>query len=242
MSDSFEWQCPFCNRHATITNANCSIEDMTLGASNFENRRWIRAVFIRCPNERCHEYTLKIIQGYATVGGQGRTVTHQEKEWQLIPESDAKPFPEYIPEQIRADYEEACLIKEKSAKASAALSRRCLQGMVRDFHKVNKKNLAQAINALQGKIDPVVWRAIDSVRKVGNIGAHMEKDVNLIIDVTPHEAELLINLIERLMKEWYIDRYERENEMKGVIALAEKKDAARKEKKDSESVSAVDAV
>ena len=239
MSDSFEWQCPFCNRHATITNASCSIEHMTLNASNFDNRRWIQAAYIRCPNEKCHQYTLKVFSGYATDNLHGGRSIHRQKEWQLIPESNAKPFPDYIPEQIRADYEEACLIKDKSPKASATLSRRCLQGMIRDFQNIKKKNLAQAINALQGKIDSVVWKAIDSVRKVGNIGAHMEKDVNLIVEVSPREAELLINLIERLMKEWYIDRHEREKEMKAVIELAEKKDVARKGKKESESVEPV---
>ena len=55
------------------------------------------------------------------------------KRWRLIPESDAKVFPDYIPQQIREDYVEASKIKELSPKASATLSRRCLQGMIRDF-------------------------------------------------------------------------------------------------------------
>ncbi|MCP1830281.1 hypothetical protein ACVIHH_005106 [Bradyrhizobium sp. USDA 4518] len=33
--------------------------------------------------------------------------------------------------------------------------------------------------------------AIDAVRIVGNIGAHMEKDVNLIVDIEPGEAQML---------------------------------------------------
>lgn len=242
MDDSFDWQCPFCNRHATITGANCSIQDMRLSASNFDNRRWVRAVYIRCPNESCHQYTLEVCEGFVEdLGGVSSKIKlHQKHRWQLIPESSAKPFSDYIPEQIRADYREACLIKDKSPKASATLSRRCLQGMIRDFQNIKKKNLSQAINALQGKIDAVVWKAIDSVRKMGNIGAHMEKNVNLIIDVSPREAELLINLIERLMKEWYIDRHEREKEMNAVIELAEKKDAVRKSKKEAEQATAVE--
>ena len=32
-----------------------------------------------------------------------------------------------------------------------------------------------------------MWQAIDAVRSIGNIGAHMEKDINLIVDVDPEE-------------------------------------------------------
>jgi len=39
-------------------------------------------------------------------------------------------------------------------------------------------------------VDPLTWEAIDAVRKLGNIGAHMEKDINVIVDVDPEEAEL----------------------------------------------------
>jgi hypothetical protein len=48
--------------------------------------------------------------------------------------------------------------------------------------------------------------AIDHMRKIGNIGAHMEKDINLIIEIGEGEAEELIRLIELLFEEWYIAR------------------------------------
>lgn len=50
---------------------------------------------------------------------------------------------------------------------------------------------------------------INLIRNAGNIGAHMEKDVNLVIDIAPDEARLLIELLEALIKEWYIERHER---------------------------------
>ena len=83
--------------------------------------------------------------------------------------------------------------------------------MIRDFWHIKKKNLKLEIDALKVKVEAPIWKAIDSVRAMGNIGAHMEKDINLIIDVEPKEAELLIGLIEILLKEWYIVRHEREN-------------------------------
>ncbi len=121
------------------------------------------------------------------------------------------------------DYKEACLIVNDSPKASATLSRRCLQGIVRDFWKITKPKLFDAIKELEVKIDPSTWRAIDGVRSVGNIGAHMEKDIDLIVDVDPEEAKTLIGLIEFLLKDWYVLRHDREEHMQKVIDLAKQK-------------------
>jgi hypothetical protein len=121
------------------------------------------------------------------------------------------------------DYKEACLIVNDSPKASATLSRRCLQGIIRDFWKISRPKLFDAIKELEVKIDPSTWRAIDGVRSVGNIGAHMETDINLIVDVDPEEAKKLIVLIEFLLKDWYVARHDREEHMQKVIDLAKLK-------------------
>ena len=65
--------------------------------------------------------------------------------------------------------------------------------------------------------------AIDAVRKVGNIGAHMEKDINLIVDVDPNEAQALIELIEMLFQEWYVARQTRNERLAKVTAIAQEK-------------------
>ncbi|WP_413191475.1 DUF4145 domain-containing protein [Pararobbsia alpina] len=142
------------------------------------------------------------------------------ESWSMRPQSSAKPFPDYVPKPIIQDYEEACAIASLSPKASATLSRRCLQGVIRDFWGIQKSRLVDEIEALKEKIDPTTWQAIDSVRKIGNIGAHMERDINLIVDVDQNEAELLIKLIEVLIQEWYVHRYERQQHMEKVIAAA----------------------
>jgi len=51
--------------------------------------------------------------------------------------------------------------------------------------------------------------AIDVVRKVGSIGAQMEADINVMVDVDPNEAQVLIELVETLFAEWYIARHNR---------------------------------
>ena len=69
----------------------------------------------------------------------------------------------------------------------------------------------------------MIWQAIDAVRSIGNIGAHMEKDTNLIIEVEPQEASALIGLIEMLLKDWYIDRHEKEKQLQEIVGMSKTK-------------------
>ena len=55
----------------------------------------------------------------------------------------------------------------------------------------------------------------------------MESDVNLIIDIDPNEAQSLISLIELLMKEWYINREERNRLFESIINTNAAKQAQR---------------
>lgn len=128
---------------------------------------------------------------------------------------------------------EACRIRELSPKASATLSRRCLQGMIRDFCGIKKGRLIDEINELKRRVDEDrapkgvsddSVEAVDAVRKIGNIGAHMEKDINLIIDVDPEEAQVLVELIETLFDEWYVEREKRKNRFAKIGAIAAAKD------------------
>lgn len=133
------------------------------------------------------------------------------------------PMPDYVPEAIRDDYTEACVIRDGSPKASATLCRRALQGMIRNFWGITERTLKLEIDALQDKVESQTWEAIDAVREVGNIGAHTEKDVNVIIDVEPHEADQLIWLVETLISDWYINKHEREQHLTELKALADQK-------------------
>jgi hypothetical protein len=174
-------------------------------------------------------FTLRIAMHEAQfeVGRLDSVADKPTETWNLIPPSSAKVFPEYVPKPIREDYVEACKIRDLSAKASATLSRRCLQGMIRDFWGIAKDRLIDEIEALEDKVAADTWEAIDSVRKIGNIGAHMEKDINVIVDVEPNEAQKLIELIELLVKDWYIGRHERAERLKKIVGIGQVKTAAK---------------
>ena len=146
----------------------------------------------------------------------------------IVPASTARNFPDYIQKQIRNDYTEAYDIQHLSPKASATLARRCLQGMIRDFFQVKPGNLNDEINQIQDKTDPSVWKVIHSVRQIGNIGAHMEQDINKIVDIDPDEASKLIKLIEFLLEKWYINRHDVETLFNEINAINDEKQNERK--------------
>lgn len=227
---AFSWTCPYCDRPTTV--GDNDYQNFADGFSwlaedaHSEIDGWTIQV-IRCPNPACKKLTITASLCHVVREPRGRTykpVAHHR----LLPRGTAKRFPDYIPAAIRSDYEEAVLIRDLSPKASATLARRCLQGMIRDFWNVEgKRDLYQEIEAIKHRVDPSTWRAIDAVRSVGNIGAHMERDVGLIVDVDPGEAERLILLLETLLKEWYVHRHERDLQMKAVEELAKSKQAQR---------------
>lgn len=176
------------------------------------NPELIEIIFFKCPH--CEQFSIKI-NGF---GEQTKGLSTF-----IRPSSPAKKFPEYIPQFIRDDYEEACAIAHLSPKASATLSRRCLQNMIRDFWGISKKRLVDEISELQTKVPAAQWKVIDSLRRIGNIGAHPEADVNLIIDINPEDAQKLLKVIELLLNQWYIERHEQESLYEDISKLDEAK-------------------
>ena len=224
MSD-FNWTCPHCERAVTISEGRMIRRDNTLYIDNADGRRTLSTIFIVCPNPECRRFTLSAILFKSTtnlVSGD-EEIGKQLQSWSLIPLSKAKTFPAYVPQAVLDDYREACLIQDLSPKASATLSRRCLQGILRDFWAVTPGRLVDEIEQIKNKVDPLTWDAIEAVRTIGNIGAHMEKDINVIVDVDPNEAELLVGLVETLIREWYVAREERKKRMGAIVAAASTK-------------------
>lgn len=230
MAETYSWTCPFCNRPTTVTPDDYQNFSSTLFLDNADGRKIIIGRFIVCPNTECKRLNLTLTIFEAKLINHETKATELLQKISLIPASKAKPFPSYVPAPIIKDYEEASLILEGSPKASATLARRCLQGMIRNFWDIKKPEkhkgpwrLKEEIESIKDKVEPDTWAAIDSVRKIGNIGAHMEEDINVIVDVDPEEAEKLLWLIEVLIKDWYINRYERQTRLKEIKAVADGK-------------------
>lgn len=214
--------CPFCG-HAQAFSFSCDSvqnghnKNCSPISKEYEESSFVIHTFY-CSNTDCQR---------ATVTAINRTTGQQID---ILPQVVMKQWPTYIPLQIRQDYEEANKIIESSPKAAATLLRRCLQGMIHDYWNVHEKNLNAEITALKDKVTPAQWKALDGLRKIGNIGAHMEKDVNLIVDIDVDEAKKLLRLIDVLLEKWYVARHDEEKLLQDITEIAEEKEKKRKEK------------
>ncbi len=172
----------------------------------------IVATYHYCP--ACHEYSIQLAS------------TENLFSFNYPPYT-GMALPEYIPTAIRTDYSEASAILNASPKASATLARRCLQGMIRDFWNVKAGSLASEIDLIKDKIPADQYKVLNGVRRLGNIGAHMEKDVNMIVDIDPGEAQKLVRLLELLFKDWYIARHDREELYNDILTIDQDKQEQR---------------
>lgn len=222
--NSKTYTCPFCGHAQAYNNSYELIQtggvcyhfvDHSLPPVEIGTENSLDIYTLKCNNNNCKKISVTTIN------------RKDGKQKDIIPEVVLNQYPDYIPEQIRKDYEEACLIIEASPKAAATLLRRCLQGMIHDFWGIHEKNLNAEITKLKEKVTSSQWNAIDGLRKLGNIGAHMESDVNLIIDIDQDEAKKLLKLIELLLEQWYIARHNDEKLYKDITYIADEKEAKR---------------
>jgi hypothetical protein len=117
------------------------------------------------------------------------------------------PPPE-VPANIASDYLEAAATLEASPKASAALSRRCLQHLLREGLAVKSQDLAKEIDeVLAGASLPsFLSEQLDAIRQIGNFAAHPTKAraTGEIVDVEPQEAEWNLDVLDALFDEVYV--------------------------------------
>ena len=124
------------------------------------------------------------------------------------PKSTARPVPPEVEEAFAKDFTEACLVIGDSEKASAALSRRCLQNLLRVKAKAKAKNLAEQIQEVldSGRLPSHLVDAIDGVRVIGNFAAHPIKNERTgeVIEVEPGEAEWLLETLEGFFDFYFV--------------------------------------
>jgi len=118
------------------------------------------------------------------------------------PKLAARPVETEVPYVYRQDFLEAASVISISPKASAALSRRLLQTILREKFNIQDKSLALEIGAFLELKDVPTYlsEAVDAIRNIGNFAAHPIKDTNTgeLVDVEPGEAEWLLEVLEAL--------------------------------------------
>lgn len=147
--------------------------------------------------------------GIVKLTARGLFKTHEHTTYIAYPKhAPREPIDASIPPDFTEDYHEACAVLNDSAKASAALSRRCLQHILREQTKVKHSDLSKEIDELLGRntLPSHLSEALDAIRNIGNFAAHPIKSTNTgeIVPVEPGEAEWCLDVLEQMFDYYFV--------------------------------------
>ncbi|MBB4595337.1 DUF4145 domain-containing protein [Xanthomonas cannabis] len=155
-----------------------------------------------CPS--CEAVIVYMQFGIVRGGDTGLVLSNREREIVLYPQAnEAREVSIDIPDPYRQDLIEARAVLELSPKASAALSRRLLQRILREKLAIQGKDLSKEIDQFisAGSAPTYLLDAVDAIRHIGNLAAHPLKfqQSGDIADVEPGEAEWTLDVAEALL-------------------------------------------
>lgn len=130
-------------------------------------------------------------------------------EFVLLPRVSARPHVDAtVPEPYARLYNEAALIVTDSPRASAMLTRRCLQHLLREeAHVPDLPNLYKEIEWTieHAGLPDYITDSLHEPRVVGNMGAHPTKSgEGEYIEVKAGEAEWMLDVLDSLFEFYFI--------------------------------------
>jgi Domain of unknown function (DUF4145) len=197
--------CPHCEREVTFR-AMLGGQIADVNTSEY----WTGQRY--CPNATCNGHVFIVAKNHDLI-----------KIYPSVPPPKPRPEPhESVKPPYNTDYNEAAAVLSLSAKASAALSRRILQTLIRDKAGIQKANLSLEIDELiaTGGLPSRINESVDAIRNIGNFAAHPIKSTNTgeIVEVEPGEAEWNLDVLDMMFDHYFVQPF----------LLQEKKDALNK--------------
>lgn len=160
-----------------------------------------------CPNPKCERATIHLLKGKFS-GYPTPQFVSEETVSMIRPRSANRIVPAEVPKETAKDFNEANLVLADSPTASAALSRRCLQSVLRNAGGVIHGDLADEIAQVigSGKLPSSLSEGLEMVRQVGNYAAHPNKSKRTgeLVEVEPHEAQFNLDVLEQLFDFYYV--------------------------------------
>lgn len=105
------FKCPFCGQFMSLDTLTVSVIHVSFqGAIHppyTPKTPYLDLTFFKCPNDLCKKETVVV---------QGHNGSIDNRRIMVYPEAIYRNFPDYVPESIRQDYVEACMIRERSPK------------------------------------------------------------------------------------------------------------------------------
>ena len=195
-------QCPHCKIAFNASHESCLSDEQYI-AGDVEGEWGIRHV--KCPT--CEKVTLILVQ-YTMQSLGGPKVRFEASSRMIRPMGAVRHCPKEVPAPIAADFKEASEVLAISAKAAAALGRRCLQTLIRTAVGIKKGSLDQEIQALLDTktLPSHLADDVDAVRHLGNFATHPIKSTNTgeLVEVEPQEAEWTLDVLEGLFDFYYV--------------------------------------
>lgn len=196
-------KCPHC-----LVEANFNFSERFI----FDNETYGYSIsYSVCPNDSCKNLVAYLNEGQIshTQAGPFYHPSSLMKKRLINPKGISRnPVPESVPEDIKQVYLEAALVLADSPQASAALSRRCLQHLLRDHVGVKNGDLYDEIEEAlaKGGIPSYISEELHSIRQIGNFGAHPNKSKNTgeVIPVEPGEAENNLDVLDSLFDFYFV--------------------------------------
>jgi hypothetical protein len=168
-----------------------------------------RVSAVACPD--CHGIFLLHNDFTVTDGREDGTSQFIEgNEFILLPRVSSRPgLSSDVPEPYASLYEEAALILSDSPRASAALSRRCLQHLLREEAKAPPSDLYKEIEWTMANagLPGYATASLHDLREIGNMAAHPNKSTATgeYLEVEPGEAEWTLDTLDVLFRFYFID-------------------------------------
>jgi hypothetical protein len=132
-----------------------------------------------CPSCKCFIVKLRLSHSPESIA---------PKEWIVHPKGASRTVPPEVPDPYKQDFIEACLVLPDSEKASAALSRRCVQVIS------------------SGRLPSHITEGLHAVRMIGNFAAHPTKSTSTgtIVEIEAGEAEWTLDVLEGLFDFFFV--------------------------------------
>lgn len=182
-------------------------EPHTAGLRSDVDGPWLALTRV-CP--ACKRVVIELICAADVRGtGKGRLYSGEKMRFLSYPKTGARATPPTeVPPEIAEDYNQASLVFADSPKASAALSRRCLQNVLREKAGITPGNLANEIDQVirSNGLPSYLAEAIDAIRNIGNFAAHPTKSTTTgeIVSVEPGEAEWNLDVLAGLFDFYFV--------------------------------------
>ncbi len=195
-------KCPHCQLEV-----NATFKEINIG---YETDVYWQAFVMHCPNPDCKRIIIDLGKGELVKDSNGNSLRKG-----IISRTTVMPFtsgrppaPEEVEELYARDYEEACLTLAQSPKASAALSRRCLQNILREKAGVKKSNLAKEIDEVidNRTLTPALAESLLEIKSIANFNIYSTKSTapGEIVDAEPEEAEWMLDVLELMFDLYFV--------------------------------------